>query len=292
MSGNPYIDVDGYLDDGLGPVRGTRTSVLAVSSLASSLVCCIPFLGVLSIVMGSASLLLIGKSNGRLTGRGAAIAGLIVGIMTTVIWGALGAGGLQSWTFYKKQIIPVAESTFSATQTNDVATVRSHLNATADAELTDEQIQEFMAVCNEEFGTIHSVSGDIETLWESFVDTMKRSQGNNRGGGGQFDEMIAPAPVAIEASEGRYFVWLLFDADSLKGQQDRKLADILLMQDGRNGISLRKDGPGRDMGDALSLRTRTAEEATEWIMTREKEQKEETPDADAQKAPTPSSNPD
>ncbi len=263
MSENPYIDGGGYLDD--GPVKGSRTSVLAVASLATSLLCCIPFLGVFSIIFGAASLLLIGRSNGRLTGKGAAIAGLIVGIMTAVIWGAAGAGALQVMTFYKKQMIPVAETAMYAVNQDDVAGLRALLNGDADGDLTDAQIIAFMSMCETEMGTVSGAARDFGTIWESFLNTYQRSQGNNSGGGGQFDEAITPVPIGLLTANGHYFAWVLFDGHTLSGQQDRKIADIMIMQDGKNGFTLRDDGPGRDMCDAMSLRGRTAVEAAAWV---------------------------
>lgn len=274
MSGNPYVDEVGYLED--GPRMGSRTSVLAVASLASSLICCIPLLGVISIVFGAASLLLIGRSNGRLTGKGAAIGGLIVGIMTTVIWGAIGAGTLQGWTFYSKQMVPVGEAAMFAVNQEDVPGLRALLNAEADADLTDEQILAFMAACKLEMGAVGGASRDPGTIWESFIETFKRSQGNNQGGGGQFDEEVAPTPIGIETANGKYLIWTLFDATTLNGQQDRKLADIMVMQDGKNGFALRDDGPGKDMCNAMSLRSRTSAEALEWRKEEEQKKLEES----------------
>jgi hypothetical protein len=278
MSGNPYIDEVGYLED--GPRKGSRTSVLAVASLASSLVCCIPLLGVISIVFGAASLLLIGRSNGRLTGKGAAIAGLIVGIMTTVIWGAIGAGTLQGWSFYSKQMIPVGESAMFAVNRGDVTAMRALLNPAADADVTDEQILAFMAACELEMGTVSEASRDPGTIWESFIETFKRSQGNNQGGGGQFDEEVAPTPIGIETANGKYLIWTLFDATTLKGQQDRKLADIMVMQDGKNGFALRDDGPGKDMCNTMSLRSRTSAGAIEWREEEERKKLQPEPPID------------
>ena len=269
MSENPYIDGGGYLDD--GPVKGSRTSVLAVGSLATSLLCCIPFLGVLSIILGAASLLLIGRSNGRLTGKGAAIAGLIVGIMTTVIWGAVGAGVLQAKTFYSKQMIPVGDAAMAAVQADDVSAMRALLNTKADGDLTDDQIRLFMAACHEEMGTIHGAEYDLGMILESFGETYQRSRGGNSGGGGQFDDADNPwpAPVGIVTSNGKFVVWVVFDSTTLKGEQDRKVADLLVMQTGQTGFTLRDDGPGRDMGDAMSLRTSTPSEALELMAKEE-----------------------
>jgi len=261
MSENPYIDGGGYLDD--GPVAGSRTSVLAVASLTTGLLCCVPFLGVLSIVLGASSMLLIGRSNGRLTGKTAAIAGLIVGIMTTVIWGAIGAGGLQTWTFYTKQMVPIGDSAMQAAETGDVPALRGLLNSKADGDLTDDQIRTFLTACSEQMGTIQGASSNFGTLFESFGETYKRSRGGNSGGGSQFTENVAPVPMSIEASNGLYIIWCLFDESTLGGGGQPKLADLLVMRTGMDGFTLRENGSGREMGYAMSLHVSTASEALE-----------------------------
>lgn len=248
MSGNPYIDDGGYLDD--GPVSGSRTSVLAVSSLATSLLCCIPLLGVISIVLGASSLLLIGRSNGRLTGRGAAIAGLIVGIMTTVIWGAVGAGVLQAQRFYITQMVPPAETVFGSVATRDVTTLRTTLNPDAMNDLDDARIESFMAAYEREFGGYVSVATDWGTLVDSFVETFSNTQ--NQGNGNVQINNITPVPVGVVGQNKSRVVFMIFDESSLSTGQP-SITDVLVMLDGDECFTLREDGPGVKMGHAMWL---------------------------------------
>jgi len=247
MSRDPYIDGGGYLDDD-GPVSASRTSVLAVSSLATSLLCCIPFLGVISIVLGASSLLLIGRSNGRLTGRGAAIAGLIVGIMTAVIWGAVGAGVLQAQRFYVTQMVPPAETVFGSVATRDVASLRTTLNHDATNDLNDARIEAFMAAYEREFGGYVGIATDWDTLIDSFVQTFSNSQ--NQGGGNVQINNATPVPVGVIGQDKTRVAFIVYEESSLGGGQPY-IADIMVLLDGERCFTLREDGPARKMGLAM-----------------------------------------
>ncbi len=245
MSRDPYIDGGGYLDDD-GPVSATRTSVLAVSSLATSLLCCIPFLGVISIVLGASSLILIGRSNGRLTGRGAAIAGLIVGIMTAVIWGAVGAGLMQAQRYYITQMVPPAETIFSSVETRDIATFRTTLNHDATNDLNDARIEEFMSAFEREFGGYVGVATDWGTLIDSFKETFSNSQ-NQQGGGHVQVNNATPVPVGVIGKSKSRVVFMVFDESSLGGTQPY-VADVMVLLDGERFFTLREDGPAARLG--------------------------------------------
>ncbi|HWC89752.1 MAG TPA: DUF4190 domain-containing protein [Pirellulales bacterium] len=77
------------VDRGLNPAGGQgvpRTSGLAIASLVCgllSLVTCL-FTGIPAVVLGIIALLKINSSNGRLLGRGMAVAGLIIGCLGTL----------------------------------------------------------------------------------------------------------------------------------------------------------------------------------------------------------------
>jgi hypothetical protein len=66
-----------------GPVVAPQTSGKAIASLICSIVNVFP-LCVIAIILGHISLSQIGKSAGRLTGRGLAIAGLVLGYLGLV----------------------------------------------------------------------------------------------------------------------------------------------------------------------------------------------------------------
>ncbi len=69
-----------------------RTSGLAVASFVTSLICCIPGLGLIGALLGAIALMV--RKPG-VKGKGFAVAGLILGLIFTVAWGALVYGGYQ-----------------------------------------------------------------------------------------------------------------------------------------------------------------------------------------------------
>lgn len=94
MAHDPYSATAdfGEHDADSGPAR---TSGLAVASLVCSLICCIPGLSSIGALLGVFSLINIGKSDGRLGGRGLAIAGIVVGVILSVLW-IIAAAAYQS----------------------------------------------------------------------------------------------------------------------------------------------------------------------------------------------------
>jgi hypothetical protein len=74
----------------------SRTSVAAVISLVSGLVFCIPGLtGLIAVITGIVGIATTG--NPAVKGRGMAIAGLILGILSLVGWGAIAVVGVSAY---------------------------------------------------------------------------------------------------------------------------------------------------------------------------------------------------
>lgn len=64
------------------PPKGT--SGLAVGSLICSLILCCPGLGLIGVILGLAAI--PGTGAGRKSGRGLAVAGIIIGLLSTALW--------------------------------------------------------------------------------------------------------------------------------------------------------------------------------------------------------------
>jgi hypothetical protein len=101
MSQYPPGGPPGYPPQGSGP-QGyslpamTRTSGAAVCSLVCGLVMCIPGLtGLVAVITGIIGIAETGKPGVK--GRGMAIAGLILGILSLAGWGAVGGGVLVAF---------------------------------------------------------------------------------------------------------------------------------------------------------------------------------------------------
>jgi hypothetical protein len=110
----PGSGPQGFGPQGYSLPAMTRTSGAAVCSLVCGLVMCIPGLtGLVAIITGIVGIAETGKPGVR--GRGMAIAGLILGILSLAGWGVLGAGGLMMFQQAKPQRV------FAKTYINDLA---------------------------------------------------------------------------------------------------------------------------------------------------------------------------
>ena len=111
-----------------------RTSILALLSMVSSLICCIPGLSILGTFMGIGALISIGGSGGRVGGRGMAWTGVIVGILVSMLWLGVALGGASMWSSVKGMLQQIGEK-FVAIESGDYDTARQVLTTEAAPEL-------------------------------------------------------------------------------------------------------------------------------------------------------------
>ncbi|HYD01504.1 MAG TPA: DUF4190 domain-containing protein [Phycisphaerales bacterium] len=153
MSQNPYAAYDPSQ-----PAPEARTSAMAIVSLVCSLLCCIPFItGGLAVLLGTVAILRIGGSGGRRKGTGLAIAGLIIGLIVTIVWiiaFALGAAAVQE---FNRTTAPFVESMNMA----DATKLRSALDPNLSSQVTDKDWADFKSQIEAELGTIEPFSGAL-----------------------------------------------------------------------------------------------------------------------------------
>ena len=165
MSQNPYSHASQIGLDGGDeiPPRPMRTSILAIFSLICSVICCIPGLGLLGSLLGIGALVGINSSKGRVGGKGLAIAGVVVGLIITIVW--LGAFALVSKGF--GQLAPFGQA-ISATQSGDYGTVRSAL--ASGVQISDEQIDQFGAAVRGDYGSYVEMPTSVAGIIGGWVD--------------------------------------------------------------------------------------------------------------------------
>ncbi len=153
-----------------GPVQEPeRTSILALLSMISSLVCCIPGLSILGTFMGIGALISIGGSNGRVGGRGMAWTGVIVGILVTMLWIGFALGGAGVWSSIKVVIEQVSEK-FVAMERADYDTARELLTAQAASATADADFEAFVQAYQRDYGSLGSLVLDLGPVTSSFGD--------------------------------------------------------------------------------------------------------------------------
>ncbi|MEM8756309.1 MAG: hypothetical protein AAGF47_00825 [Planctomycetota bacterium] len=183
------------------PSEPARTSVLAILSLLFSLVCFIPGLSTLGSVLGVFAIIGIAKSRGRVKGTGLAVAGVVVGLLVTVLWIGLAIGTSQALQQYAGLGVVVAKI-----QDGDEAAVRSELaQATRDA-LTSADIEAFRAAYQADAGSYTGVPAGIGPLIGAFADL---------GSAGQQPDPSKipydnPAPLPGQFDNGARLMWFAF----------------------------------------------------------------------------------
>lgn len=159
-----------------------RTSILAILALVLSLLCFIPFMGVLAAVLGFASLIGISRSSGRVGGSGMAIAGLVIGLLFTAIWGGIFYGAAQVSQFFKGQIVGPASQAIKAIDQGDFQTGRDIFVPAAAAQITDEQLKAFRDGYQADIGAYQGVPQSFVDIIKGYAELgplMQKYQGNN-----------------------------------------------------------------------------------------------------------------
>ncbi len=143
-----------------------RTSAMAIFSFILSLLCCLPGPGALAIIFGGAAILFISNSRGRLGGLGLAIAGVLIGLITTVLWLFIFVGAISMMS----SIVAPTNQMMAALESGDYATARQNFAPTLDQAVTDQQLAEFVAAYQADVGSFNSIPS---SMWEFFGGYMK-----------------------------------------------------------------------------------------------------------------------
>jgi len=211
-----------------------RTSKMAISSLVCSLVCCIPVItGTLGVLLGIGALIRISSSRGRLSGRGLAIAGIVIGLLVTSAW--VGGGVAASKTL--NAFVSSGYSVASAAHSGDPALVRAKLSSSTT--YTDEQIKAFSVQLNAKLGNLKpQPAGPLKAwgMYSRFFGSLSKG-GAAQPAPGRFpgQQLQNEAPLAFDYDNGPALLLLSFDggarstATSGAGMFDGMLEDIAVL---------------------------------------------------------------
>lgn len=146
-----------------------RVSILAVMGLVFSLLCFIPGAGIIASILGVAGLIGISGSRGRLSGRGMAIAAIVLGLIFSMIWAGVGLGGMKAWGGFKSQVLQPAGAMMSDIEAKNYTAARTKFEPAIAATITDAQFDAFREAYQAEVGAFQSMPNTVTELWTSYA---------------------------------------------------------------------------------------------------------------------------
>jgi len=176
------LPTGGYGDFPTDEPFETRTSVLAILALVFGLLCFIPGLPLVGVICGIAALLMIPASNGRVTGKGLAAAGLVLSLLFSALQIGIVVGGSKVLGVFQNSLLAPAGTAMSAIESGDFVSARAVLTPTSAAKITDADFQAFRDGYHGELGAYKSTpKGFIEaiTAYGQIGPMMQQFQGRS-----------------------------------------------------------------------------------------------------------------
>jgi len=168
-----------------------RTSVLAILSLIFGIVC-VPGFGILGAIFGITALFLISNSGGRVAGKGLAAAGIVIGILMTVIWISIAVGMSTFMGKVGQALVQPADTTMKAIEARDYATAKKILVGQTAQKITDADFEAFSKAYHDELGAYKSAP---DGMWSYLTEVMQMGQQMQRY---QNSGNIIPVPMTFE----------------------------------------------------------------------------------------------
>jgi hypothetical protein len=212
MSQNPYA---ANLDNPLA--EPPRTSILAISSLVTSLICCIPGLSVIGTLLGVVAMFRISSSNGRRRGTGLALAGIILGILVSLAWVMMAIGAVSAAKEFSRSMGQMVNVLKAPTADE----LRNGLAPALGAKVTDEKWNAFKAEIEAEIGTFKPIPDNVMGLLQAYGQVGQPMQ--------NFKEQNA-MPVPLLGTKGNALLVLQFTPGGTPAAPDDNLLQIFLKQ--------------------------------------------------------------
>jgi hypothetical protein len=167
----------------------SRVSGLAIASLVFGILCCIPFFGIIAMILGGSAMIVISRSEGRLGGRGLAIAGMVLGLLGTLFTAFAGFATLQGVA----QIQSLSGS-YSYVEQKDYARFRTLMTPSASQKVTDQQIDEFQQKVEGVWGKSLGPTKGLGDIISSYMDAVQQAGSSSPTLRGQ----ILPVPMKFD----------------------------------------------------------------------------------------------
>ncbi|MCC6229589.1 MAG: DUF4190 domain-containing protein [Phycisphaerales bacterium] len=193
------LDVESFDSEIAAP---QRTSILAILSLVCSLICLIPGTGVLAAIFGISALVGIRGSRGRVGGTGLAIAGLIVGLLFTMVWIGIAVGMNALMQEFTGKLVAPMNQAIIAMDAGDNTKLREALLPDVNNAVSDQQIADFRSAYQAELGSCKGMPTQVWDFFSAYMplkDQMQPLQGRN--------DMI-PLPVNFDKGPALVVLWI------------------------------------------------------------------------------------
>jgi hypothetical protein len=185
------------------PKGPSRVSILAILALVLGIVCLIPGAGVLGVFVGIAALLGIASSSGRVSGRGIAVTGIILGLLSSTVW-ILGLLLVQGGTrLFVTTFVQPSAAVITNIDAQKWVEVRAALDPNTSDAVSDERLAAFREEYQEELGSFVSVPTGLFDLASGYVDVGPIMQ--------QYQNPADFVPFPAKFSKGPALVLYYFD---------------------------------------------------------------------------------
>jgi hypothetical protein len=220
-----------------------RTSVMAILSLVFALICFIPGFALLGVIFGVASLVAIARSGDRLTGRGLAIAGLILSFIVLAVQAGITIGASRFWGFFQANFVIPYDQTMNAIETGDNAGARKLLSAEASKRISDADIDAFRTEYQGELGHFTGVPNTPMSFFQGYGALGQQMQ--------QFQGRNDAFPMPGKFDKGMSLIVFQFDPQGPAASSNKQMPPIVnIMVVGPTGTKWTLYDPQRAGGGA------------------------------------------
>lgn len=146
-----------------------RTSIVAILALVFALPCFLPGPGIIASLLAVFALVGISGSKGRVGGTGLAIAALVIGLLSTAFWTALGYGAWQIVSVFDKQIVGSTAVVMTEIKDGEWDKVKGRFVTRSADQLTPEMLEQFRSQYREKFGEFESAPTGIGNIIEMYT---------------------------------------------------------------------------------------------------------------------------
>ncbi len=195
-----------------------RVSYLAVAALVLGLISCVPGAGILAVSIGSFAIFAIARAQGRLSGRGMAVAGIVLGLLTTVVWIAVGFGAVTGFRFIRDNVMRPTAAFVADAQAKDFGALKASLPAAPPEVVTDENLARFGDELRASLGAPVAVPDDFRAMMRYFGEAQTFADAMQRGSRGASNSLQIP----IRFDKGLAVVTVHFDTNKIKSDPAAK----------------------------------------------------------------------